>query len=799
MQIKKSIFFILSLSLSVHFVQAQCTLKGTITDLADNSPVAGAVIYIPDLKKGTATDLQGKYILENVPNGKYLLEIKQIGYSSLSSMINACEKPVQDFTMSTSAVETKEVVVTGSSKATELLKMPGAVTTIDHATLFKTASTNIIDALTSKPGISQITTGAGISKPVIRGLGYNRIITLNDGIRQEGQQWGDEHGIEIDEFSANKIEILKGPASLMYGSDAMAGVINILSVPTVSEGRIGGSIATNYQTNNGLAGISMMNNGNIKGISWMLRGSYKNAGSYSNKYDGIVFNSGYNERDLSGNIGLNRRWGYSHLIFSSFNQNLGLIEGERDSLSGKFLKQIALNDTLAGTEIVTDDDLRSRKLFVPRQAIAHNKIALDNTFILGKSRLSILLAFQNNSRKEFGNILEPQTEGLHFSLSSYTYDLKYFLPEKNNWQFTLGTNGMIQHNKNLGHEYLIPEYQQMDAGVFVYIKKEITEKLNMSGGLRYDTRKYQNEELIENNIIRFESRKKSFNNISGSIGTTYSLNKQFVLKANIARGYRAPQAAELSSNGQHEGTFRYEVGNANLKAETSIQGDFGILFNSEHVSFDAALFSNNISNFVYLKKLSSVYGGDSITDPSNPSPTYKFVQGNATLNGAELTIDIHPHPLDWLHFENTFSYVNAINKNQTDSSKYLPFAPATRITSELRADFKKLNTRFVNFYVLINTQIYFKQDHALLENGTETPTGAYTLFNTAVGTDIKSKKGNTLCSLIVAANNITDVAYQSHLSRLKYAPANYATGKDGVFNMGRNISVKVMVPLSFKK
>jgi iron complex outermembrane receptor protein len=799
MKFKKLLILFIVLTGVTQYTQAQCSLKGTITDHTDNSPVAGAIVFIPDLNKGTATDNDGKYLLENLPKGKYLLEVKQIGYATLSSTVSACEKPIQDFSLSPSVIETKEVVVTGASKATELLKMPGAVTTIDHTVLFKTTSTNIIDALTCKPGISQITTGAGISKPVIRGLGYNRIITLNDGIRQEGQQWGDEHGIEIDEFSANKIEILKGPASLMYGSDAMAGVINILSTPAVAEGRIGGSIAANYQTNNGLAGISAMQNGNLKGISWMLRGSYKNAGSYSNKYDGKVFNSGYNESDFSGNLGLNKKWGYSHLIFSSFSQNLGLIDGTRDSVTGKFLKPIALNATIAGTEIATDADLNSRKLFVPRQAIVHNKIALDNMFILGKSRLSLLLAYQHNSRKEYGDILAPQTEGLYFSLKSYTYDVKYFLPEKNNWQLTLGSNGMIQQNKNLGKEFLIPQYQQMDAGVFAYAKKEITAKLNIAGGVRYDMRNYQNEELKEDSSIRFAHTNKNFSNISGSIGTTYALNKRFVVKANVARGYRAPQAAEISSNGLHEGTFRYEIGNGNLKAETSLQGDLGVLFNSDHVSVDAALFSNNISNFIYLKKLSSVNGGDSITDPTNPTPTYKFVQGNASLNGAEISIDIHPHPLDWLHFENTFSYVNAVNKNQTDSSKYLPFTPATRITSELRADIKKLkNTRFVNSYILLNAQVYLKQSNVLLENGTETPTPGYTLFNAAIGSDVKNKKGKTVCSIILAMNNITDIAYQSHLSRLKYAPENYATGRTGVYNMGRNLSVKVQVPLSFK-
>jgi len=188
--ISRIIYIIIFFSLAQQ-LNAQCSLSGYITEADNKSPAIGALIYIPDLKKSTTTDAEGKYKIENLPSGKYLMEIKLLGYSSISSFVNPCLQSIQNFILTTSVVETREVLITGTSKATELLKIPGAVTTIDQKFLFKATATNIIDALTSKPGISQITSGAGISKPVIRGLGYNRIITLNDGIRQEGQQWGD--------------------------------------------------------------------------------------------------------------------------------------------------------------------------------------------------------------------------------------------------------------------------------------------------------------------------------------------------------------------------------------------------------------------------------------------------------------------------------------------------------------------------------------------------------------------------------------------------------------------------------
>jgi iron complex outermembrane receptor protein len=796
---RKNIYILPFLLLLSELAIAQCTLQGTITGKEEKSPLAGALIYLPDLKKGTATDENGKYLIEGLPTGKYLAEIKLFGYASMLATIETCKEPVRDFELSASVIEAGEVVVTGSSKATELKKNPGAITTINNTALLRITSTNMIDALSSKPGITQISTGSGISKPVIRGLGYNRVVILNDGVRQEGQQWGDEHGIEIDEFSANKIEILKGPASVMYGSDALAGVINIIGTPTPAPGTIGASITTGFQSNNSLATLSAMQNGNIKNINWMVRASSKQAQSYHNRNDGRVFNSGYTENNYSGTIGLNKKWGYSHLTMSSFNQKLGLIEGERDSATGKFVRQWALNDSTVIPVIATGKDLESISPVVPKQTIRHNKIACDNNFILGKSRLSVLLAYQHNLRKEFGDPLAPDEAGIQFSLSTFTYDIKYFLPEKKGWQLSLGSSGMMQQNRNLGSEFIIPEYRQMDAGLFVYVKKDFTDKLNMAGGIRFDNRNYSGEQLTANGLVRFDALSRNFRNASGSVGATYEPNRHWVVKANLARGYRAPQAAELSSNGRHEGTFRFEIGNAGLEPETSLQADLGIMFNSSHVSLDAAVFSNSIDHFIYLAKLRSVNGGDSIVDITDPAPAYRFIQGNAMLNGAEITLDIHPHPLDWLHFENTFAYVNAINKGRPDSSRYLPFSPPIRITSELQADIKKLNSRFVNFYVLINAQICFKQDHVLLENNTETPTPGYTLFNAGMGSDVKDKKGGMIGTLVFAVNNLTDVAYQAHLSRLKYAPMNYVTGRTGVYNMGRNFSVKVMVPLSFKK
>ncbi|MEO5570024.1 MAG: TonB-dependent receptor [Bacteroidia bacterium] len=782
------------------------TLTGKITDKKTGEPIPGVAIYIPDLKTGASSNADGNYKIENLPQTKILVQVSFIGFKIIAENIDLSTTTQKDFSLEESVAELNEVVVTGLSQAGEKNRTPTPITTISSIQLKQVSSTNIIDALATQPGISQVTTGSGISKPVIRGLGYNRVVVVNDGIRQEGQQWGDEHGIEIDEFSVNKVEILKGPASLSYGSDAMAGVINMLSGQTLPEGKIQGSILTNYQTNNGLFGASLNLAGNKKGFIWDIRYSNKMAHAYQNKYDGYVFNSGYRENNFGGIIGFNKSWGYSHLHFSVYNLTPGIVEGERDSATGSFIKPIALNDSTEDVAIATDKDFKSYTPLTPYQKIHHYKAVFNNSFIIRNGSLKAIIGWQQNQRQEYADILEENKYGLYFLLNTINYDVRYVLPEKNNFNISFGANGMYQTSQNKGTEFLIPEYNLFDVGVFGIVKKSF-DKLDISGGLRYDSRNEHGKDLFldangektdtpdATSFHQFITFNTAFTGVSGSIGATYQFNDKVFTKLNVSRGFRAPNIAEISANGVHEGTINYIIGVPTLKAENSLQLDYALGLNSEHITAEADLFSNNISNFIFLSKLQSQLGGDSLTDGFS---TFKYSSGQANLLGGEISIDIHPHPLDWLHFENSFSYVQSTQKNQPDSTKYLPFTPSPKFSSELKANAKKLSKSLNNAYIEIGLDNYFNQDKFYAAYGTETATAGYTLLNFGIGTDVVSKT-RTLLSLYINVSNLTDVAYQSHLSRLKYGAENNVTGRTGVFNMGRNISFKLIVPIDFSK
>ena len=769
------------------------SLSGKVIDESTGLPLQGATVSIIDLKVGGSTDLNGEFYLNNISGGTHLIEISHIGYTTVAAKVFIDGDTKNDFTLSPSIVENNAVIVTGVTKATQLKKIPFQVSVIRKEELQQSSSTNVIDALSRKAGVSSLSTGPAIAKPLIRGLGYNRVLTINDGVRQEGQQWGDEHGIEIDEASVNKIEILKGPASLVYGSDAMAGVINIITNVPVQANTLQLNIGSNYQTNSRLRSIYSNIAGNKSGFSWNAYGTLKASADYQNKYDGHVFNSKFQEKNTGGYIGINRGWGYSHFLLSSFDLRAGLVEGERDD-DGFFIKPVAGG---VQTRVLKSDFLKTRPS-VPYQHIRHFKIASDNNFKINQNRLSVNVGYQRNQREEFGNADNTQEQSLYFDLGTLTYNTHLHFGEVRGWKNSIGFNGMVQKNSNRGVEQLIPDYNLNDLGFFTYLQKEIS-KSTFSGGIRFDSRHLDAAALEESGTIKGAAFTKNFSNFSGSFGVAHPVGKYINLKFNLARAFRAPAIPELASNGAHEGTIRYEYGEVNLKSEISNQVDLAFEFNNPHFSINLAGYYNSFKNYIFYSKLESAAGADSIVVVDNEDlMAFKFNQRKASLAGIEATLDIHPHPLDWLHLQNSFSFVSGKLSEAIEGVKHLPFIPGAKLLTELRADFKKSKGIYKNFYVKLEIDNNFKQPRAFTAYDTETATGAYTLLHAGIGVDIASRLGLKLFSVNLSANNITDVAFQSHLSRLKYAQVNQATGRQGVFNMGRNFGIRINVPLSYK-
>lgn len=726
-------------------------LNGRVTDAIDGQPVVGASIYFPQLKQGTVTNAEGNYTLKDLPAVKTTIQVTYVGHLTIIQSIDLRKTTKADFVLQENNAMLKEVVVTGLTGSTRADHSPAPISVVAPRVLQATPSTNIIDAVAHQPGVSQITTGGGISKPVIRGLGYNRIVTVNDGIRQEGQQWGDEHGIEVDAQSVHSVEILKGPATLMYGSDAMAGVLVLHEAPVLPQGTMALNIGSEYQTNNHLFDYTVDFAGNQKGLVWNWRWSEKDAGEYNNKVDGRVPGSQFHERALTGMLGINRGWGYSHLKLSYYHIKPGLVEGERNEDTGL---------------------LEPSEAF---QKIDHYKAVLDNSFLLGNGSLKAVIGYQQNRRREFE---EADELGLDFRLHTINYDVHYLQAADTDWQYAAGISGMWQHSENIGQEYLIPSYRLFDVGAFASVTRQF-DNLTLSGGLRYDIRHLHSYEQEDEGELRFTDFTRNFSGLTGSIGAIYNITPKLNMRLNLSRGFRAPNLSELGSNGEHEGTFRYEIGNSQLSPENSWQLDLGLDYSSEIISTQLSLFANHIDNYIFLERLTS----------ATEENLYQYKQGTARLLGFEAMVDIHP--IEPLHFENSFSYVNARQLNQPEDSRWLPFTPAPRWNSDLRFDIIRDGRTLTNTFVSLGLECYLRQNNAHTAYGTETATPSYTLLNITAGTDIRWHN-RTVASVYLSGTNLTNRAYQSHLSRLKYADG------PGICNMGRSFGIKLLIPVTFR-
>lgn len=790
------------------------TISGTVTDKADGKPIIGATVSIPDLRRGSITDVNGHYTLDNLPKGIYLVQVTYVGYASFNQRVDFSKTTTLDVQLQVSSIETGEVVITGVSKATEIKRNPVPMVAVGKTYIDQhSAAGNAIDMIATIPGVSAVTTGPNVSKPFIHGLGYNRVVTLQDGIRQEGQQWGDEHGVEVDQNSVERVEVIKGPASLSYGSDAIGGVVNLITPSPVANGKILGSVQGTYGTNNNLLNGSFRLYGNQNGLVWGTILSAKEAKDYQNQHDGRVYATNFKEKDARFMVGLNKNWGTSYFNFSLFDDQQAIPDGSRDSLTRRFTKQTTEDD--ASRTIVPESELTSYKLPVLHQHVQLYRIYNNSNFNLGNGNLIVNLGYQFSHRREYTHPEDADVAGLNLHLTTYTYDFKYNFNMGNGYETTAGINGQYQNN-TIGDatEFPIPAYHQFDIGPFLIMKKSFG-KLDLSGGARFDSRSFSGKAAYidtlagkypqlytgadpataPNVVPQFAALKKTFSGFNGSFGAAYNFSNQFLLKANIARGFRAPSIAELSANGPDPGSQIYHVGNAGFKPEFSTQVDVGAFVTLPNVSFSVELFNNKISNYIFQQQELNPDGSPVITGGYN---TFTYVQSKARINGGEFSIDIHP--LKWLHFENSMALTYGQNLGTggpvADSLKYLPFIPPLHTHSELRGNFNAGFGNFKNVYAFVGLDHYSAQNRFFAAYGTETYTAGYNLLSAGIGTDVVDAAGKPIVKLFIEGTNLGNVNYQSNMSRLKYFDnANVPAGvQPGIFNMGRNISFKVVVP-----
>jgi iron complex outermembrane recepter protein len=751
--------------------------------------------------------------------------VMSLGHSTLRQTVSLTADTLLNLVLVREVNALNEITVTAVTRATTVLRNPVPIAVLTRRDMARTVNSNLMDAVVKgTPGVSGVTTGPNITKPFIRGLGYNRVLTMYDGIRQEGQQWGDEHGIEVDQYGIERIEVVKGPASLIYGSDAIAGVINMLTEQPTGDG-LRGAITNEYQSNNGMFGTSAAVTACKNGRFISARASWKTAHDYRNRTEGNVYNTGYQELNLSATGGVSKKWGSTRFGATYYNNLQEIPDGSRDSASRAFTRQIfeGDSDNITQRPIVSQTDLRSYAIAPLHQHIQHWR-GYNHTELNTKVGDFVFdAALQQNIRREYNHPTAPRQPGLYLRLSTLNYGLKYNMRTKPWTTITFGVNGMYQQNKNAGAtDFAVPDNHLFDIGGFVYARRQLG-RLEVSGGLRYDVRQTGWTSLYTKTdantgfgmratgadtvgaSLQFPEFSRRYGGLSGSIGATYCTRKGVYYKANIARGYRAPNVTEIGSNGLDPGAHIVYLGNRNFVPEFTLQKDIGVMITRGALTTGAELFHNSITNYIYQARAFDAQGNPIVVVPNNV--TYQYQQSNATIAGGELYMRWAPYRLRWLRVSQTAAYTEGRHQNQRLAAKYgdlarhLPLIPPLQCRTDVQIDLPNKLRYVRDVTVDFGMSNFFAQNQVYRVDNTETPTAAYNLVSAGTSIAIKGKDGTTWCNLAIRVDNLFDVVYQSHLNRLKYFEyyRQSPNGRFGIYNPGRNVSIRIDVPIERRK
>lgn len=754
----KLTYFILLLFIMAFAMEnyAQNNLSGKVTEGKSNDPLPSVDIFIRDLQRGVITDLNGNYQFTNLPEGKFSVQFSYVGYKTevKDVQITKGENSLNVILQPTN-LELGEVVVIGNSVLNKE-KVPYKVEIASAKDLRYNGMVTLTQTLAELPGINRLSNGLAISKPVIRGLFGYRIATVLNGVRFDNQQWQEEHGFGLDDIGVDRIEVIEGPAGLLYGAEALGGVINLLPEKSAPVGRILGDYNLKVFTNTLGAYSELGFKGAGKRISWQLHLGGQSHADYLDGKDQKIPNTRFLTLNANGMIGYFYDWGISNLDYTFAHDIYGVVE-EADLNNPKDLAE----------------DHFEREFEGPHHIIEYHIISLRNTFFAGASKFKFDVGFQNNHRQEQEGAEDVAALGgeageLDIILNTITPDIEWINQLNEKLELTLGIQGNFQNNENEGERILIPNADMNEYSAFGYLKENF-EKLNVETGLRYDYKTVKTELMPETDFsAEMLPVDNKYSVVNGAVGASYSFTENLTGKLNFATGYRAPDLAELSSNGVHEGTTRYEIGNSNLKSEHNYQVDAGFMVTVDNFSLNLNYFYNKVDNFIFLNPTSDSIGINKV---------YKFMQDNSLLQGGEISADlILNNVVDF-----SAAYSTVIGKRNNDS--YLPFMPADKLNGKVKFNLPDW-WEFYNFSLFISADYYFKQTKTAAE---ELSSDSYTLFNAGIQSAFTIWHAPVNFSIV--GTNLLGEYYISHLSLLKPL---------GVHDIGRNITLSVEIPFNLQ-
>jgi iron complex outermembrane recepter protein len=800
----KRIFIPILLVLSSYFCvngmalhSGRVSLSGQVITYT-GEPLTGVNLAIFPLKKFTSTNEKGEFYLNELIPGDYRLYVSHMGYNSYDDTVRLMNNKVLTIELLQDTIALEEIIISGNYEKIRNRSEVLNLQVLQRNHLIENNSMNFVKTLERLPGVHAMSIGAGFSKPVIRGHGFNRIVVAENGIKQEGQQWGADHGLEIDQFNIGRVEVLKGPGSLVYGSDAMGGVIEISSQPE----RYKNSLVTDFvllaKSVNNLYGYSAM--AGFHGERLYLTGRFTNLfyGDYKVPVDtvyyntwklpvsgGVLKNTAGTEKNLSLSMGYISPSFSTHFMSGNVYQKTGFFPGAHG---------------IPSLNRLTDDG-NQRDIDLPYSNVGHFKVINNTEIKTNGGILKIDLAYQNNHRQEwarfhthYGNQPAPEVNPdleLDFSLSSLSGNLKFDNHLSDNVRYSAGVNTQLQKNEIAGYNFLLPQYRRFSYAGFFVTRFSVNQKLMISGGIRYDFGKLDIESFRDTVLANFLSGTglyspeetdfyalrsngltRDFRDFTWSAGFVYQPDESTTIKTNFGKSFRLPGANELASNGIHHGTFRHEFGNNSLLSESGYQLDFGYHFQNRRFSILLSPFLSWFDRYIYLNPS----GRWSVLP--HAGQIYEYSQAMALISGGEVILKYEISGR--LSMETNAEYV--FMQNLTDGYP-LPFSPP--------ASFQSIITYAVPGKARISeqTRFYLEHKHVFTQNRiarNEESTAGYSLINTGIHKSIYF--GKQAVNMSFSIHNIFNTRHFNHLSFYR---------KINIPEPGRNIQLIIRIPFIY--
>ena len=720
-------------------------LKGKVVDNNTGDGVPFAKIYCLETQNGSKADSSGTWQLDNIVDNQMTIQISAPEYDSKMIKVDGYDYAVI-VKLNPAHIHLDEVIIsTSDSKLQRYSAFP--VESRKIADLNKIEQTNLVDAMSNIPGIYNFSTGNGIAKPVIRGLSGMRILTSQNGLRLENQQWGADHGFAVLNLGIDRVEVIKGPSSLIYGADALGGVIYLADEPYVNLNNEEIKASTKFETNSLTTFNKISYKKSKENLRFAVYGGYFSRNNYAigdNSFmnffnNEFVVNSKNSGASFKTAIGYNKKNWITNFRYQILYFQNGLPGHTHDA-----------NPDVSSFLSYT----RNRSYTIPAQKILNHLVQWENKFYFKKDEIIAQLGFTSNELKEYGE--KVSVAGIDMTLQNTSYNFRWKHHFNKHFEIVSGSQGMLQSNLNgqYAEEILVPDANFTDLGAFSLLKGTFN-LWNIQAGARYDQRS-----ITE---IASGGFKTSFSGINYSAGIARS-SKKLTTRLNVSTGFRPPHISELLANGVHHATMQYLVGDRTFESEIANQIDFYLGTHFDHLEVVINPFINQINNYIYKSPTGQI-------DSASTLDIFEMEQTDVVFYGGDIAIHYHPHIAHWLHLESNLSLLS--------TEQNLPFIPQNRLNNTIKVDIKgenklrinSLSAQYIHFFAQDNVATY------------ESTSPSYQLINLDCSGSVSSKYH---INYSLGVNNLLNVKYIDHLSRLKTYD---------IPNPGRNIYVKLSLTI----